>query len=284
LIIGFIGAGKVGISLGKYFSIKGKKISGYFSKTSASSLDASKFTNSKAYSNIENLLKDSDFIFITTPDDKIQEIWETVRKYDIKNKIICHTSGSLSSKIFSDINNSNAFGYSLHPMFAFSDKYTTYESLNNAYFSIEGHEKHLETVKNFISSLGNKTILINCDNKALYHLANVTVSNLVLSLLETGCSYLSKCGVTPEDSINALMPLIKNNINNINEKKFMNSLTGPIERNDIGTVKHHFSVIPDYDVELYKLLSLKLLSLAQSKHTDRDYSELKNCLNIQKEE
>jgi len=121
-------------------------------------------------------------------------------------------------------------------------------------------------------------LLLNKDNKALYHLASVTVSNLVLSLINTGCTYLSQCGLSENDSLEALLPLIQNNINNIKNNGCMNALTGPVERNDIGTINLHLEVIPKSDVRLYKNLSLKLLPLSEKKHRDKDYALLKASL------
>ena len=284
MVIGFIGCGKVGFSLGKYFQEKGISLSGYYSKFYKDAKEASEFTNSKAYENINDLVKDSSMIFITTPDDSIHEVLQKLSNFNLTNKIICHTSGSLTSSILLDINNSDAFAYSIHPIFAFSDKYNSYKNLQNAYFSIEGPENHINELKDFIQSLGNRAFVINKNDKALYHSASVTVSNLVLSLINIGCSYLSQCGLNENEALEALFPLIQNNINNIKANGFINALTGPVERNDLLTVKHHIGAIPSEDINLYKSLSLKLLALSQKKHPNRDYKELKEYLKIQEED
>ncbi|NMM61675.1 DUF2520 domain-containing protein [Clostridium sp. P21] len=276
--IGFIGAGKVGFSLGKYFSINNITLTGYYSKSSSSSKEAAEFTGSKFYESINELIDDSDIVFITTPDDIVFKIWQTIKHSDIRNKIICHTSGSLSSKIFSDINNLGAFAYSIHPMFAFSSKFTTYKHLKDCYFSIEGDAKYLCKMKAFIASLGNSILSIDKDKKDLYHLANVTVSNLVLSLLNKGCSYLISCGVNEKIALNSLMPLIENSLLNLKEKGFTAALTGPIERNDLGTIKKHINAVPIEDKEIYKNLSLNLLNLSKQKHPERDYIESEKFL------
>jgi len=278
LKVGFIGGGKVGFSLGKYFSINNINITGYYSKSSSSAEEAAEFTNSKFYETIDPLIMDSDMIFITTPDDVVFEVWQNIKYFNLKGKIICHTSGSLSSKIFSDIDNSGAFAYSIHPMFPFSDKFNTYKHLKNCYFFIEGSEKYLLEIKNFISSLGNPTLIIDQDKKGLYHLANVTVSNLVLSLVSKGCEYLAQCGVDEKIALNSLMPLIENNILNLKEKGFINALTGPVERNDFGTLKKHLDAIPLADLDLYKNLSLNLLNLSKQKHREKDYKKIEKFL------
>ncbi len=276
--IGFIGAGKVGFSLGKYFSQNKVNVTGYYSRTEKSASEASKFTNSKMYKNLDNLIKDSDTIFITISDDSIYDIWQKISVLNIKGKILCHTSGSLSSKVFSNISNSGAFGYSIHPMFPFSDKYNSYKSLESASFTIEGKEERLDYLCSFLESLGNIVIKINSEKKALYHLSNVMVSNLALSLINLGCNYLQECGISHEEAINGLFPLIQHNINNIKSKGFIDSLTGPVERCDLGTIKHHIEAMPREDLKLYKALSLNLIELSKIKNPQTNYENLQKFL------
>mgnify|MGYP001623180088 CR=1 FL=1 len=101
--IGFIGAGKVGTSMGKYLTERGIEINGYYSKTVRSAEEAADFTNTRVYTTISSLAEDSDGVFVTVPDGAIGDVWEQLKMLPIKNKIISHFSGSLSSEIFSDI-------------------------------------------------------------------------------------------------------------------------------------------------------------------------------------
>ena len=55
--VGFIGAGKVGFSLGKYLVSNNVTVTGYFSKSSKSSKLAADFTSTKAYSSLEKYLR-----------------------------------------------------------------------------------------------------------------------------------------------------------------------------------------------------------------------------------
>ena len=77
--IGFVGAGKMGCSLGQYISLCNDErftLSGYFSKSQNSSKQASELTNSVQYSNINALAEESDLIFLTVPDGVIAEVWK----------------------------------------------------------------------------------------------------------------------------------------------------------------------------------------------------------------
>lgn len=275
---GFIGAGKVGFSLGKYLQENHINISGYYSKSQHSAKEAAIFTNTQQYNNLEDLIKNSDAIFITTPDNQITDVWNEIKKLPIKEKLICHCSGSISSEIFSNINNHGAYGYSIHPMFAISNKYNSYKNLSQAFITIEGHKKYTEYFKVLFSSFGNGVAIINKDNKTLYHAATVTVSNLVLGLINNGINYLQESGFTKEMAIKALYPLIEFNLKNIKDNGIINSLTGPIERGDLSTVINHLNVLNEEDKDLYKLLSKNILKIAKIKNADRDYKNLEKYL------
>ena len=286
--IGFIGPGKVGVNLGRYFTQKGIKLSGFYGRNNLSAKEASEITNSKQYETLEEIIKDSHIIFITTPDDIISIIDREISKFDLNNKSICHASGSLKSTVLSNAKLSGALIYSIHPMFAFSNKNIELNKLQDMYFSVEGdintgNDENLP-VLNLMNSLGNKYFVRNIEDSSVYHLSNVFVSNLVLSLLNIGTSYLCSMGLNEKEALDALFPLIQGNLDSIHEKGFLNSLTGPAVRGDIGTVKKHLSVVKEEDKEIYSSLSLNLLKLVArrdwksqaSKNSDQFY-EKQNC-------
>lgn len=271
---GFIGAGKVGFSLGRYFKDNSIQLSGYYSRNKESAIEAAKFTKSNFYNNLNQLIEDSNIIFITTPDNEIGEVWNQIKEYDIKEKIICHCSGSLSSKVFSKIHEYKAYGYSIHPMFAISDKYNSHKDLNKAYFTIEGDSKYLDYFSDLFSKLNNNFKIISDENKAKYHAASVIISNHVIALAKTSNDLLVQCGFSEEEANEALFPLMYNNVLSIGTKGTTNSLTGPVERGDTKTIKKHLECLNNKDKELYKLLSEKLIKIAEKKNKDRNYSDL----------
>lgn len=273
--IGFVGAGKVGFSLGKYFCNNDIKVSGYYSQNLESSKEAAKFTKSKFYVNLNDLIKESDIIFITTPDSIISSVWGMIDKSAIKNKILCHCSGSLSSKVFSNIEDYNAYGYSIHPLFAFSDKYKSHEFLKEAFITIEGSEIKIDKIVSLIKKLGNDFKVISDKDKARYHLSSAIVCNHVLALIDEGINQLMRCGFNDDEARKALYPLVINNINSIFSKGSIKSLTGAVERADEITLSKHLECLDEEDKCLYKMLSKKLIKIAEKKNEDRDYKSIK---------
>lgn len=160
-------------------------------------------------------------------------------------------------------------------MFAFSNKFTDLEQLNNVYFSVEGKNvsKDSDVIK-LMDSLGNKYFTRGSDSSAKYHLASVVVSNLALSLFNIGTGYLTELGLSEDEAFEALYPLITGNINNIKEKGYRLSLTGPVARGDVYPIEKHLSVLKDSDIEIYKNLSMNLLKLK----AEREFGENKDSL------
>lgn len=96
---GFIGAGKVGFSLGKYLADNEMEVVGYYSEFKEDALEASKFTKSSVNKNIEDLVRDSDVLFLTVPDGAIEKVWNQVKKTGISGKVVCHCSGCFITKM-----------------------------------------------------------------------------------------------------------------------------------------------------------------------------------------
>ena len=77
--IGFIGAGKVGFSLGRYFMEHHMDVSGYYSQNPKSARAAAIFTKTKCFEKLENIIGESEVIFITVPDSEIHGVWEQLK-------------------------------------------------------------------------------------------------------------------------------------------------------------------------------------------------------------
>ncbi len=275
---GFIGAGKVGFSIGKHLTAHGTEVSGYYSRTPESSRQAAEFTGSRQYMSLKQIAEDSDILFLSVCDSAIAPVWEQLKKLPLQNKLICHFSGVLSSGIFSDIERVHAYGYSVHPLFAFSDRYESYRHLADAFFTIEGNPEQIHSIEKIFHSCGNHTAVISPEAKVRYHAAAAVASNLYVGLAFLAEEMLQDCGFSPEAAHEALGPLIRGNAENIVSSGPVQALTGPVERNDTDTAAAHLSCLTGQEREIYRLLSLKVLQAAQQRHPDRDYREMKGVL------
>ena len=271
--ISFIGAGRVGVSLGKYFKEQGRKIGGYYSLSPESARWAAKFTNTKQYQTLKEVISSSDMIFFTVPDDQIKGVWEEA-KPDVSGKIIAHCSGIHSSKIFSDIERTGSIAYSIHPLCAISDKETSYELLYDTTFTIEGDTQNISKIKTMFAQMNNTTIIISAENKTKYHAAASLASNHITAVFFMAQKLFLECGFTKEQAKKELYQLASQNLLNIYKQGCIDSLTGPVERNDVSTVEAHIHALNPDLKEAYLKNAKQLVEIAQQKNPDRDYSRM----------
>lgn len=276
--VGFIGAGNVGCSLGRYFIFNKVEVAGYYSRTKKSAQLAANITNTMQFDTIEEIVKICDTLFLTVPDSQIKEVWNQVKSFPIKGKVICHCSGAMSADVFSEIHKRGAYGYSIHPMFPFNSKEISYEVMKKAYITVEGDLKKRDELVSLFEGFGNSVKVLEGEKKTLYHAAAVMASNQVVALMEIAACLLKKCQFSEEEALHALSPLAMGNMKNILEVGTTKALTGPIERNDVNTVQKHLAELEQEQRRVYKECSKVLMQIANRKYPDRDEYELKELL------
>lgn len=282
--IGIIGAGKMGYTLGKHFSLSNNsdiKLIGYYSKNINSAIDAAKFTGSECFDNIKSIVEQSDILFLTVPDGEIKGVIDIVDEILplSSEKLICHTSGALSSnEMKNDI--SNLYLFSVHPIYAVNSKYESYINFKDAFITIEGDVERIQIIKDIFVSLGHNVKIISAGDKVKYHSAAVFSSNLVIGLYHMAEELLKQCGFDEDDMGLALKPLFINNAIKLSETDCIAALTGPVERCDIGTITKHLSILDNDYLDVYKLLSRELIKVATNKNPDKNYDCIDNILKI----
>ena len=280
--VGFIGAGKMGFTLGKHMTEYGIDVGGYYSRTRQSAYEAAEFTNSHCYDSLSELVNGNDIIFITVPDGQIAVIADELSRLlsPSDEKIICHTSGALTSQVFSGMD-SRIYGYSIHPIYAVNSKTESYIHFNQAFITIEGDEARIDTMAKMFEGMGHQVKEISAEDKVKYHGAAVFASNLVIGLYHKAVKLMMECGFGEAEAEEALKPLFKNNAENLIARGCADALTGPVERCDIGTVGKHIGELTGDELAVYKLLSRELIEIADKKHeasSDYDYDKMRRLL------
>lgn len=280
--IGIIGAGKVGTGIAKYLKINNCNISGFFSRNIESALESAKFVQTKAFENIYDLVSVSDIIFIAVVDDNIKDVWNSI-KQNAEGKIVCHFSGVYSSKIFEEQDELKVKCCSVHPMYAFCDKYESYKKLNTANFVMEGNEEAINVMRSLFNNEDNNLYVIAADNKIKYHAAAAIASNHMIALYKQSMNLLAECGFDDISSNEILKPLVAENIDNLLANGCENALTGPIIRNDVNTVSMHLDCLKnncdsDEIYDTYLSTAATLINIAQNKNPDNKYETISKLI------
>ena len=278
--IGFIGAGKVGFTLGKFFAARDSndfRVAGYYSRSIQSAREAAEFTESAAFAAAGELAAACDVLFLTVPDSSLASCYAALcgEHPDLHGKILCHCSGALTAgEVFRnlEIEHTGAAGYSVHPLCAVSDRYRSYREIADVFFAIEGTAARLPEVQRWLTTAGLHVQAIAADAKRKYHCAAAIASNQVAALLAQSLRLFVECGFTEDSARAALAPLFLGNAQHLAESGPVDALTGPVERGDCTTVAAHLASLGSAaDRMLYLLLSQKLTDLAKKKHPERDY-------------
>lgn len=274
--IGFIGAGKVGTNLARYFYSKNFAIAGFYSNHFEQAVESSQKTKSQAFTSLAECVKASDWLFLTVPDDCLAAVWFEVEPLISNEQFIFHCSGAKSASIFTTKKASSCF--SLHPLLAFANKEMPLELIAEAPFTLEG-SKNLKYVEKILASLNNPLAVIASEEKVRYHAACVFASNLVVGLAATAEEVLLNCGLPEEFAQNAWRQLFLQNTQNLLAMSPSETLTGPVERNDLSTVSDHLATLTGEEAAIYRALTKKLLHIAAANHPERDYQVMERMLN-----
>jgi predicted short-subunit dehydrogenase-like oxidoreductase (DUF2520 family) len=265
--IGFIGAGKVGAALALNLSKTGYPVVVVADKdkTAAERL-ADSIDRCIPAPSAQAAADRADFIFITTPDDEIGPVCDTVQWK--QGQSVVHCSGAASIEVLASAAGRGASTGSFHPCQAFASAAEALKNLPGSTFAIEADDPLAGILETIALALGSGHIRLGQGDKALYHAAAVLVSNYVVTLLKISTDFFYDMGIKRASAVKILMPLMKGNLLNIERMGIPDGLTGPIARGDTGTIEKHIRAIiqrsPE-NLDLYAELGLRTLSIAVEK-------------------
>jgi predicted short-subunit dehydrogenase-like oxidoreductase (DUF2520 family) len=265
--LGFIGAGKVATSLACALHGKGYPVVAIASRSLSSAQKlAACIPCCQPYADKQEVVEHSDIVFITTPDDVISQV--TGELSWRQGKSVVHCSGADSTVPLKKAVAEGAAAGVLHPLQTFAGIEQAKNSLAGITFCIESEDPLLSILKCMAVALGGRWIVINPEDRTLYHASAVIVSNYLVALVKMAIDLWSSCGLSQEDAVRALTPLIKGTLNNIETLGLPDCLTGPISRGDIGTLKKHLSMLnPNHNeiIPAYCELGMQTVPVALSK-------------------
>jgi predicted short-subunit dehydrogenase-like oxidoreductase (DUF2520 family) len=227
-------------------------------------------------------LPESDLIFITTPDDAIEETAKrlaALQRPTLNTKkgkgsnypgAVLHTSGALSSEVLAPLRSRSCQVGSIHPLVSVNFPDPAAATFEGAYFCVEGEKMAVIYAQEIIRELGANSVHIKTDRKALYHAAAVMASPHLTALFDLAVELLIESGVKHDDAQKIFLPLVESTVKNLRHSDPAGALTGTFARGDVETVKLHLKALtagnqkpPTEALEVYKLLGLRSLQLAK---------------------
>jgi predicted short-subunit dehydrogenase-like oxidoreductase (DUF2520 family) len=265
--IGIIGAGVTGTALADRLFHQGYRVTAVNSRTMASAQRlASSITGCAICSNPQQVADLAQAVFITTPDDTIASIAAGLDWH--MGQFVIHCSGVHSTDILEPAHKFGAYTCCLHPLQTFASIEEAIHNMHGSTFALEGDQQGLEVAEEMATALQGNIIRLKASDKILYHAAAVTLSNYLVTLMKTAADLWQSFGVSQEDAVKAMLPLLKGTVNNIERVGIPGCLTGPIARGDIGTVQKHMQALEKENpgaLDTYRTLGLQTISIALAK-------------------
>lgn len=268
--VSIIGAGRLGTSLACALLKKGFRIKALSCKTNSSARESRQIIG-EGKASIDNIqtARNAELIIICLPDEEIAKVARELAASDIdwSKKFVFHCSGLLSSKILDPLKAKGALTASLHPIQSFSQKRTAPGHFKNIYFGLEGGGKALALAKKIVGLAGGHPLILQAKDKPFYHAACSTASNFLVVLLDMAASLLKQTGLEEEQALQILIPLVQGTLDNVKKFNIGTSLTGPVMRGDLKSIKKHLEAMrtfPGY-YEIYRRMAAQALEIAKRK-------------------
>lgn len=265
--IGIIGAGVVGTTLAVALSRAGYPVSVASSRsgTSAEAL-CRRVPGCTPVDTAQEVADTAAMVLITTPDDIIGDVAASVRWR--RGQAVVHCSGAKSLDVLEPAQRYGAQVGCFHPLQAFSDVEQALESLPGTTFAIEADGWLKRCLTRMARVLGGRPLELTSHQRVLYHASAVTTCGFLVGLTEAAMQMWQAVGLSPQEGLEALLPLMETTLRNMAQRGTTDAFVGPLARGDVGTIRQHLEELErrlPHLVPLYCHLGLAAMPLARHK-------------------
>ena len=273
--IGFIGAGVLGKGLALALATKNYRVvAGYSRSASSAQRLADQIPGSRVLSTAQELTDAVDLVFITTPDSVIGQVAASLNWRPGQG--VVHCSGAASTEILKPALDQGAVTGALHPFQTFGgiiDSTDAASRLEGVTFAVAGDGWLVDFLWGMAKKVGGRPVTIPDADRPLYHAAAVMGCVHLAALLQAVVEMWQAMGFSYQQAIQSLYPLSRTTLDAVAEHGAAASVTGPVIRADIATIRSHletlFLRLPEL-VPIYGALAAASLPLAASRGAGPD--------------
>lgn len=281
--VAIIGAGRVGSSIGFLLARSGYAVTAVAAQSAASAERALAFIGGGE--SVTDVVKASgaDIVFITTPDRSIRDVCgEIARGGGLKpGSLVVHMSGAHSLDLLEAAKGAGARRAVVHPLQSVPSMEQGVKNLPGSFYRIEADPEALQTARDLVKALGGIELVMpkwtpDGHSAALYHAGAVAVSNYFVALVDYGLKFYEALGADRREALQAVLPLIKGTLTNIETLGVPGALTGPIVRGDVETVRGHVEAMRERAPELldlYRALARHTVEVAGERGLENEKTE-----------
>jgi predicted short-subunit dehydrogenase-like oxidoreductase (DUF2520 family) len=204
-------------------------------------------------------------VIISVPDAAVAEAAAAMagNGADWRGKAVVHTSGMLTSKALAKLRQKGASTASMHPAQSFPARGLPAARFRGVNWTVEGDGPAVEAAGKVIRALKGRALVVPGRRKPLLHLACSLASNGFSSLEAAAFALLKEAGFDRAAACAYLLPLMRGTLSNMEKLGIDRSLSGPVVRGDVGTVRGHLDLLKKAPAlrEVYVALSRNALRM-----------------------
>lgn len=264
--IAIIGCGRLGSTLARAFDAAGVAVAAVANRRGdvAQAL-ASRLKACEALS-AEQAVQGADLVFLCVPDDAISQQCAALRWS--AGQSVVHCSGATELTALAAACAAGAVVGGFHPLQIFSDPELALQRLAGCSVGIEAEDPTLlAMLQGLALRLGLNPLSLQPGQRAAYHGAASYSASFLLSMLDEARQIWGQAlGFTPEQTLQALLPLARSTLEAAERRGLAAAQAGPISRGDAGVVAAHLKALEGLGADhgqFYREFSRRQLELAR---------------------
>ena len=285
--VAVIGAGRLGGAFGKLLALAGYRVVAVTGRTRRSAAAAARFIGAgEPMTDIAEAAAGAAIVLIATPDRAIRRACDRIARGGglRPGVLVLHASGAQTRGLLDAARGAGALRAVIHPLQSVPSREQGVVNLPGSYFRIEADPGALRRVRALVRDLGGRELALprwksDPQSAALYHAGAVAASNYLVTLLDFAVRHLQALGADRLQALEALLPLTRGTLANVERLGIPGALTGPIARGDAPTIAGHVAALGERApelLELYRVLARRTIPLARERGaiTDRAAKKL----------
>lgn len=266
-IIGIVGGGPVGLTLGAALTAAGWQVGAVASRDPARRERFRRLVpGARAFAEPAGVLDECHLAIIAVPDDAIADVAASMHLYS--GQALVHTSGLHGTEVLAAARAAGTSCGSFHPLVAFADVDRALAALRGATVAIEGDEDLLDVLAEMAQSIGALPVRLAPGSKPAYHAAAVLAAGGLVALLDVIAEVAAPAGLDEAGALAVYGPLAAQALGNARALGIAPALTGPAVRGDAGTIEAHLAALEGgapAALDTYRALVRRQVAIAEAR-------------------
>ena len=283
LTVGVIGAGRVGAPLASALRAVGHEVGAASGISEESRERLETLLPNVPRLQPEEVAARAELVLLTVPDDALRDVVSGIAAQGgwRPGQIVLHTSGVHVLAPLSPASDAGALPVAFHPAMTFTGTSLDVARLEGAPIAITS-PPHVVPIGHALAvEIGGEPIVLEEENRALYHAALTHSANHVAALIARSQDLLAGLGIENPGAV--LRPLVVASVEGALAQNpgSASNLTGPVVRGDVGTITAHLEALAvspeaqaEYRAGMHALLAVAHKSGRIDEETQRRIRQL----------